>query len=883
MQSSLLCPTWLATLALSVMLGVSGSMRGVSAQPTTPETRFFVSPDGSDTWSGALPAANAARTDGPFATLHRARDAVRALCARGLDKPVRVIVGKGAYYLPSTLLLGPEDSGTERCRITYEARQGEKVVLSGGRPITGWQTEDGKLYYADLPQARGGKWPFRQLFVDGRREMQARYPNYDPTDVLRKGWLYATSPADTCIILAGLANHGDWMEYRFSVPAEGTYALWVGYATTEKSITKTIALKIDGTPVPLPDLPASGGWRKVRYRQVARLDLRAGEHVLRWESWAEPELELGRRIHFDAFVFTDKLDCPTEDRPAITGFPTPQQGERRVVVQAESKEARTGGKSSIDGGFQAFDCSRKLASPRVIHCAKGTIRPHWAKAPGAEVHIFAMYGWYNQIVGLAGVDVDKSTIAIDGNECQGKIWPGNRFFVSNVFEELDQPGEWYLGAQAGRLYYWPRDGSPERAAVVAPVLDRVIELRADVATKSRVEYVTFRGFTFAHTDYTVGHVEMRTAQDGCIKLECASHCAVENCTFTNIGGYAIWLHLDSCHNRLVGNTITQAGAGGALLTSAWIGWGKLFDSRKAAARFAPIHNTISNNHIHHCGAIRKYVSGIHIDHRPKALAAAPGNVVAHNHIHHMPRLGIFAFAHQGGSVLEHNHIHDVMLESDDGGGIHINTAQNDFTAVTHIRNNLIHDVLGPKVGADGTDHRALGFGIYLDGATSNCVLANNIVYRTSMGAVFVNGGKNNVVENNVLVDDVVQQIWINNYRGDMSGNRFRRNIVYCSLPEAKLVKLSRFTDQSLAESDRNLFWHAGQPVGIHPIGPLSEWRKKGFDTHSLVGEPMFTDPEHDDYSLRPESPACELGFNAIEMRGIGPRATGEKSRGKSNR
>ncbi|MDH7571910.1 MAG: hypothetical protein QHJ73_20205, partial [Armatimonadota bacterium] len=45
--------------------------------PAAP-ARFYVSPQGRDTWSGRLAAPNPGRADGPFATFERARDAVRA-------------------------------------------------------------------------------------------------------------------------------------------------------------------------------------------------------------------------------------------------------------------------------------------------------------------------------------------------------------------------------------------------------------------------------------------------------------------------------------------------------------------------------------------------------------------------------------------------------------------------------------------------------------------------------------------------------------------------------------------------------------------------------------------------------------------------------------
>ncbi|MFH1743179.1 MAG: hypothetical protein ABIH23_29580 [bacterium] len=40
------------------------------------EVAFYVSTDGNDSWSGARPDPNRQKSDGPFATLDRARDAV---------------------------------------------------------------------------------------------------------------------------------------------------------------------------------------------------------------------------------------------------------------------------------------------------------------------------------------------------------------------------------------------------------------------------------------------------------------------------------------------------------------------------------------------------------------------------------------------------------------------------------------------------------------------------------------------------------------------------------------------------------------------------------------------------------------------------------------
>ena len=53
---------------------------------------------------------------------------------------------------------------------------------------------------------------------------------------------------------------------------------------------------------------------------------------------------------------------------------------------------------------------------------------------------------------------------------------GNRFYVENVLEELDQPGEWCLDTESGTLYFWPPAGSAPGAEVVAPFADRLLEL-----------------------------------------------------------------------------------------------------------------------------------------------------------------------------------------------------------------------------------------------------------------------------------------------------------------------------------------------------------------------------------------------------------------------
>ena len=147
----------------------------------SPAADFHVAPEGKDSWSGKLAAAKPDGSDGPFATLGGARDAIRRLKATAPPKkPIRVLVRGGTYRVSEPIVFVAEDSGTKEASITYAAYPGEKPVISGGMPITGWKKEaDGPLWTTVIPAVQEGKWHFRQLFVDGRRCTPARIPNDD--------------------------------------------------------------------------------------------------------------------------------------------------------------------------------------------------------------------------------------------------------------------------------------------------------------------------------------------------------------------------------------------------------------------------------------------------------------------------------------------------------------------------------------------------------------------------------------------------------------------------------------------------------------------------------------------------------------------------------
>lgn len=135
---------------------------------------FHVSPKGDDTTGDGSPAK-------PFATLEKARDAVRAYKLAHVAAANTILLHGGEYRLTRPVVFGPEDSGSPEAPFTVCAAPGEKPVLTSATPITGWKLADaatpnlateaqGKVWVADIPKG----WRFHALYADGKPMQVAR-------------------------------------------------------------------------------------------------------------------------------------------------------------------------------------------------------------------------------------------------------------------------------------------------------------------------------------------------------------------------------------------------------------------------------------------------------------------------------------------------------------------------------------------------------------------------------------------------------------------------------------------------------------------------------------------------------------------------------------
>ena len=156
-----------AVMAVACTWGVV--LAAGAGRTAVPKADFYVAIGGNDSGQGT-----AAK---PFATLARARDAVRAKIAKGLKGDVLVLIRGGTYRLSEPVVFGPADSGTQANAITYAAWPGERPVFSGGKVVKGWTVAPRGSRRVEIAAAKGGKWPFNELFVGGARRPRARHPS----------------------------------------------------------------------------------------------------------------------------------------------------------------------------------------------------------------------------------------------------------------------------------------------------------------------------------------------------------------------------------------------------------------------------------------------------------------------------------------------------------------------------------------------------------------------------------------------------------------------------------------------------------------------------------------------------------------------------------
>lgn len=404
--------------------------------------------------------------------------------------------------------------------------------------------------------------------------------------------------------------------------------------------------------------------------------------------------------------------------------------------------------------------------------------------------------------------------------------PDARYWVENVPDALDQPGEWYLDTQTGWLRYLaPKGLRLNRVPVVAARLTELVRVEGDPGSvesgsESVVQGVTFSGITFAETDDGIPSEGLQSPQSavpirGAFRATHATDCVIEDCTFADLGGYALELGQGAQRWRVAGNVVRDIGAGGLRI-------GEPGDTQPSARDACHSHQ-ITDNEILRLGRVFPAGCGV-------IVFQSGTNTIAHNHIADLYYTGISVGWNWGyqetpcrANVIEYNLVERVgQGRLSDMGGFYTLGPQ----PGTVIRNNIFRDIQSYRYG---------GWALYTDEGSTGIVVENNIATRCTDAGFHQHYGRDNVIRNNLLA-------WNTNHsvmRTRSEPHRsfwFTNNVIITQSGTLLGSDWSGGTNQFM--SDGNLWFdrRQGTNVSAYRFAGQSweQWRQRGQEAHSAL-------------------------------------------------
>ena len=480
-----------------------------------------------------------------------------------------------------------------------------------------------------------------------------------------------------------------------------------------------------------------------------------------------------------------------------------------------------------------------------------------------DVVIVLYHSWETSMHYISALDTENGIVKFKSPApwTTGYWEKQQRYYVENVFEGLDAPGEWYLNRKTGVLYYYPLPGEDmEKAEVIAPLLDvTLVDFKGRPEEEEFIEHISLKGISFQHANAYLPESMPNSSQaafnqQAAIMATGLRNSAIENCEIAHVGEHGIWLRAGCQDNRIFHCHIHDLGAGGVR-----IGEGSSPETESLAA----LRNVTDNNFIH---------DGCYLFHGAVGIwvGRSSYNSVTHNEICDFDYTGIsvgwswgYAPSSANNNIIEYNHVHHLGNGDglSDSGGIYTLG----ISPGTKVRFNLFHDLYSYPYISHGS-------GIYPDEGTTEMLIENNIVYNVTTSGFFQHYGRENIVRNNIFA-----------FSGEAAATRcreedhisfyFESNILLCEHENM----LSRAWSNGNYRMDKNLYWSFGGGE-IKFVGmSFEEWQAKDNDRHSIVADPMFVDANNyeksasplRDFRLKPNSPALEIGFKSIDMSTVG--------------
>jgi len=462
----------------------------------------------------------------------------------------------------------------------------------------------------------------------------------------------------------------------------------------------------------------------------------------------------------------------------------------------------------------------------------------WKTAGGVWVHGFWAWDWANSYEAVESIDLERRLVKTRPPRGLYGFRQGQRFYFLNVLEELDAPGEYWVDAGRGILYFWPpAAGGAGGSAVPTEALVSVVE--GPLVSVRGADWVTLDGLV------------LEGGRGDGVRIEGGKFVHVGGCALRNLGGWAVTVNGGWQHG-IARCEVHGTGDGGARLSGG--------DRRT----LSPAEFSVFENRFHHIAEwSRCYVPAVLID--------GVGITVANNLIHDPPHCPVLFGGNE--HIIEGNEIHHVCLETGDVGAIY---AGRDWTGRgTIIRHNFIHHTGGVGMGS---------MGVYLDDCVSGETITGNVFYKVQR-AVFIGGGRDHRVEGNVFVDcdpavavdgrgldrsPVWHDMVYKTMKERLDGVRHHEPPYSTRYPE--LARLDAYYEKDGGVPPegnviaRNICAGKWLQVGWHATEGMLEIRD-----NFTGGDPGFVDPAKMDFRLREDSPAWKIGFERIPLEEIGLR------------
>lgn len=188
----------------------------------------------------------------------------------------------------------------------------------------------------------------------------------------------------------------------------------------------------------------------------------------------------------------------------------------------------------------------------------GDLQRNWKNLKDVEVVVLQFR--MEARLPIAAIDEATSTVTFTGGSWRPLTW-SRGYYVENVYEALDEPGEWYLDRKTGILTYWPLPGEDlARAEVIATLSEQLVRLEGNGEAGRLVEHLSLRSLTFRYAYVPLppgGHAypQAEVPVPAAIYAEGARHCRFEDNEIAWVGQWGLELGRGCQDNRIVGNHI----------------------------------------------------------------------------------------------------------------------------------------------------------------------------------------------------------------------------------------------------------------------------------------------------------------------------------------